>query len=116
MEDAENPIKLLGDSEVQTFLKVLIRDDGILILEYLKQNGERRYKELEGSFNLSPNVLSRRLRNMSKLMLIERKVFPDRTTTYKPTDFGLKIYSGFEFLRNSIDQYQSQMKEKITTE
>lgn len=53
---------------------------------------------------------------MSELMLIERKVFSDRTTTYKPTDFGLKIYSGFESLRNSVDQYQSQMKEKITTE
>lgn len=66
-----------------------------ILIVYNLLSGEKRFKDLEGSLSkICPKMLSERLKELEKLKLIERKIYPKRSLRiiYRLTPKGRSLY------------------------
>lgn len=66
-----------------------------ILIVYNLLSGEKRFKDLENSVGkICPRMLSERLKELEKLKLIERKVYPQRPLkiTYQLIPKGKSLY------------------------
>lgn len=83
---------------VRKTMEIIGKKWAILII-YNLLSGEKRFKEIEDSLpGICPKMISERLKELEKLKLIERKVYPKRPVkiTYRLSKKGKSFYKIIE--------------------
>jgi DNA-binding HxlR family transcriptional regulator len=80
---------------INNTFKIIGKKFTVLILRNMINNKQNRFNQLLGSLeDANPKTLSARLKEMEKLGLIKRKVYPNETpirVEYHPTEKGLAL-------------------------
>ncbi len=82
-------------------MEIISKKWSVLII-YTLLSGDKRFKEIEDSLPMvCPKMISERLKELEKLKLIERKVYPQRPVkiTYTLSKKGKSLYKIIEAIK-----------------
>ena len=113
MESSDQPSSCDDECPVKIAAEIIEGKWTTLIIRELL-TGKKRYSEIQKALaNISPKVLSARLRLLEKRQLVERTVFPTipPTTEYELTTLGMKLQNVLNEMAKFGNETKSMEKE-----